>query len=109
MFDLGETSRLPSWYSIPSGLTRQDIHVSMTFYTNGDVKFVIRGPSGILAHEIGKHEWHPLTLKEGLVKKPSYSIITVHGISDVYEQRAPEPFLYITDDPQLTKLLHSAN
>jgi len=77
----------------------------MAFYTYGDVEIEIKGPSGVLSKQIGIDEWHPATEKQGFSNYPFYTIITVRGISDVYEQRAQEPFIYITDDPELTKVL----
>jgi hypothetical protein len=36
---------------------------------------------------------------------PSYSVITVNGITDIIEHRKPEPIFYITDDPAVWKEL----
>lgn len=105
-FQLADSSRLPSWYVMTPGLTREDIHITVTFHTQGNVDFEIRGPKGLLVRETGKHKWHPLTLERGFVEKPSYSVISVRGFSDIYEQRKPEPLLYIIDDPKLKAMLH---
>ena len=97
--ELAKTSPLPSWFTLPPQLSREDVRVEMKFYTNGEVKFGFYGPNGLLESEVGQHKWHPITLEKGIDKKPNYSIITVHGVAEVYEQRRQEPLLYIVEAP----------
>jgi hypothetical protein len=38
---------------------------------------------------------------------PNYDVITVYGITEIMEQRKPEPILYVTDDPAVWKQYES--
>jgi hypothetical protein len=49
---------------------------------------------------------HPITEQQGYDKYPLYSIVSIDGIEEVFEQIRPEPFLHITDDPKLTSEHH---
>lgn len=110
-FTLAPESRLPRWFTIPPGYMRKDLTMTITVYTHplfSKVKIIIRGPAPeykVLAKEIGTDRWHPLTEQQGYNTYPNYSIISVDEVEEVYEQRRPEPFLHITDDPKLTDVL----
>ena len=110
-FTLSPDSRLPKWFTIPDSYTRKDLSMTLTFYTHpffSKVKMVVQGPAPerkILLKKIGTHRWHPLTEKQGYDKYPTYSIISVAGVEEVFEQRQLEPILYITDDPKLTEAI----
>ena len=110
-FTLSPESRLPKWFVMPAGYARKDLTMTLTFYTHpifSKVKMVVRGPAPerkILQKTIGEHRWHPLTVQKGYDKYPSYSIISVDGIEEVFEQKRLEPILYIADDPKLTEAI----
>lgn len=102
-FELAQESRMPKWVKIPSNLSRTDVSIRITYYTFGKVKIIVYGPlprRKILGKMIGTHHWHPITEQRGYVAKPSYSIITVNGIDEIFEQRRLEPILYVTDKVQ---------
>jgi len=107
-FELSPESRLPKWFSLPDSYSRQDLTVTLTFYSHPlyrKVKIKIYGPAPArkkLAEEIGTNRWHPITDRQFKAQGtyniyPNYSIIDVKGTDEIYEQRRPEPFLYIAD------------
>jgi hypothetical protein len=103
-FELASESRLPKWITLPQGLTRTDVSITMSYYTKpwgGSATFILRDTKG-----------HIRTKVHGKVKGlesppsyPSYSVITVNGITEIIEHRKPEPIFYITDDPAVWKEL----
>lgn len=111
-FQLSQGSRLPKWFQIPTNYTRQDLTMTETIYNSFSgqliVKMVLVGPGPehkIISEKIGSMRMHPLSTQAGYDKYPLYSIITVDGMSEVFEQRRPEAIEYISDDPKYTSFL----
>jgi len=111
-FRLAQESRLPKWFQIPSNYSRNDLTMDITFYTHPSgkiiVKMVVRGPGPerkVLSEKIGSERRHPLTEQQSYTEYPHYSIITVDGVEEVFEQRRPEDIEYISDDPKYTSVL----
>jgi hypothetical protein len=113
-FGLASESRLPKWITLPRGLTRADASVTMSYYSmpwGGSAIFVLRDTKGKTRTKVrGKTRgWGPNYLKHpppGFPPGyPSYSVITVNGITDIIEHRKPEPIFYVTDDPAVWKEL----
>ncbi len=115
-FELASESRLPKWITLPPGLTRADVSITMSYYTKPwpwgwDATFILKGTKGkVLTKADGKEKGsEPLQLKHpppGFPPGyPAYEIITVKGITDIIEHRKMEPIFYITDDPAVWKEL----
>ena len=69
---------------------------------------VMYGPAPeykVLMEKVGSDRWHPLTEQQGHDKYPKYSIMTVDGIEEVFEQRQMGDILYVSDDPKFTSVL----
>ncbi|HEY7292785.1 MAG TPA: hypothetical protein VH583_23305 [Vicinamibacterales bacterium] len=102
-FELAGESRLPRWFAIPVGLSRQDVTVSLRYYawppTTGSATFKLWDSHGRkLAERSAPLTGHgPRTL--GPDPYPSYEVITYNGTSEVIEQKRPEALFYISDDP----------
>ena len=113
-FELAGESRLPKWITLPPGLTRADVSITMSYYVKP------WGRSATLTLQDTKG--HKLTKVDGKLKGsepfqlkhppqgfppgyPSYEIVTVNGITEIIEHRKPEPLFYITDDPAVWKEL----
>jgi hypothetical protein len=102
-FDLAAESRLPRWFAIPVGLSRQDVTVSLRYYTwpptTGSATFKLWDSQGRKLAELSAPlTGHgPRTL--GPAPYPSYEVITYNGITEVIEQKRPEALFYISDDP----------
>lgn len=112
-FNLSSESRLPKWFELPDGVSRDEVSVTMDYYTYPGERvavfklfqnkklFASKEVSGTLRGS------HPLQLKNpptGFPRHyPSYEVITVSGINDIVEHRKMEPVFYMTDDPSIWK------
>lgn len=109
-FKLAEESRLPRWFEVPEGATREDLSVTMSYYIWTSRKAVFRlknkkrfwSCQRVVGNQLGLH---PIKLKnppEGYPEGyPSYEVITVNGISDIIEHRVRGPIFHVTDDPAI--------
>jgi hypothetical protein len=113
-FELARESRLPKWITLPPGLTRADVSITMSLYsklwgwsavftlkdTKGQIRTKVYGTEKGRGTLYLKHP--PPGFPPGC---PAYEVITVNGITDIIEHRKPEPIFYITDDPAIWKEL----
>jgi hypothetical protein len=113
-FELASESRLPKWITLPPGLTRADVSITMSLYsklwgwsavftlkdTKGQIRTKVYGTEKGRGTLYLKHP--PPGFPPGC---PAYEVITVNGITDIIEHRKPEPIFYITDDPAIWKEL----
>lgn len=113
-FELASESRLPKWITLPPGLTRTDVSITMSYYSKpwgGSAIFILRDKKGQTLTKVkGKTRGlGPNQLKHppsGFPPGyPSYEVITVNGITEIIEHRTMEPIFYITDDPAVWKEL----
>ena len=113
-FELASESRLPKWITLPSGLSRTDVSLTMSYYVmpwGSTATFVLRDREGKMLTKIdGKvRGLEPLQLKHpppGFPPGyPSYEVITVKGMTEIVEHRKMEPIFYVTDDPAVRKEL----
>jgi hypothetical protein len=113
-FDLASESRLPKWITLPPGLTRADVSITMSYYTmpwGRSATFTVQDTRGQTLTKVkGKLKGlGPLQLKyppPGFPPGyPAYEIITAKGITDIIEHRKPEAIFYVTDDPAVWKEL----
>jgi hypothetical protein len=113
-FKLASESRLPKWITLPPGLTRADVSITMSYYDSlwgSDVKIILQDEKKqTLTKVYGTAKGRgPLYLKhppQGFPPGyPAYEVITVNDITDIVEHRKPEPIFYITDDPAVWKEL----
>jgi hypothetical protein len=107
-FRLASESRLPKWLKIPPKLTRADVSITMSYYNvlwGGRAVFVLQDKKGKTFEKVyGKETCGgPFQLKnrpEGLPSGyPGYEVVSVNGITEIFEQRKPEDILYVTDEP----------
>jgi hypothetical protein len=113
-FELASESRLPKWITLPPGLTRADVSITMSYYImpwGSSATFTVQDTKGQTLKKVdGKVKGlEPLELKHpppGFPPGyPAYEIITVNGITEIIEHRKMEPIFYITDDPAVWKEL----
>jgi hypothetical protein len=106
-FQLANDSRLPKWVTIPPGLTRADVSVTMNYYSMpivDDAQFILKDRKGkVLAKVSGKTK--DLRPERSPLAYPAYVAITVNGVTDIIEHRRMEPIFYVTDDPVVWKEL----
>jgi hypothetical protein len=112
-FVLSYNSRLPRWFQ-DAGVARQDAVVTLDYYNTGrsiEARFRLMTRAGrTVATAVGqRRNQFPVTLgpDNGAPTPPwpNYEIITVDGITDVIDQRAPEPIFFVTDDPEVKRRL----
>ena len=108
-FDLAKESRLPKWFSVPQGMARDDLRVTVAYYivpTEKAVFTLFDKDGNKITVKTGKRYGgylYPKKLKnpppgfpEGY---PSYEIIVADGVIDIIEHRKMEPIFYMTDNP----------
>jgi hypothetical protein len=113
-FELAGESRLPKWITLPPGLTRADVSITMSYYAmpwGGSATFILQDAKGKIRTKVhGKTRGlGPNQLKHpppGFPPGyPAYEVITANGITEIIEHRKMEPIFYITDDPAVWKEL----
>jgi len=113
-FELARDSRLPKWITLPPGVMRADVAITMSYYVwlwGRRSTFILRDKTGkTLAKVNGKDRGlGPNYLKHpppGFPPGyPSYEVITVKDMTEVLEHRKMEPIFYVTDDPAVRKEL----
>jgi len=109
-FELAPSSRLPSWFSLPAGMPREQVSVTLDYYTSStrnNATFILYDSHKRKLKKVSGtgREGGPLTLKSPAPGYPPgypmYEVITVNGVTDVVEHRAMEPIFYMTDDPSV--------
>ncbi|WP_260738095.1 hypothetical protein [Tunturiibacter lichenicola] len=110
-FTLASESRLPKWITLPSGLTRTNVSVTMNYYLfpSSYASFTLQDAKG---KEIQKENGEDKCGAGFQLKDPpqgfppgypAYKPITVNGITEIVEHRKMEPIFYITDDTTVWK------
>ena len=104
-FQLADDSRLPKWITVPPGLTRSDVSVTMNYLSLplfNDTQFIVKDKSGKTLVKVGGKS---KDLHHGIWPDyyPAYVVITVNGVPDIIEHRRMEPVFYVTDDPAIWK------
>ena len=107
-FQLASASRLPKWITLPSGLTRSDVSITMSYFMWSSAGFVLQNAKGQTLEEVdGKVKCSDFRIKhppQGFPPGyPRYTEIVVKGTSEMVEHRKMEPVFYITDDPAVWK------
>jgi len=107
-FTLSEESRLPKWFAVPDGMSRNQLRVTLDYYTDGDAVFKLYDKNRFISLREIKgitRESHPIKLKNSPPGfppgRPVYEVITANGITDIIEHRKMEPIFYVTDDPAI--------
>ena len=109
-FELAKQSRLPRWFELPPGMARQDMSVTMDYYTSpfGDtVTFTLTGPRDRTIEKV-HGRLPPERHLDGQTGYPAYEVIVIHGITEIVEHRKMEPIFYLSDDPGVRRSLASA-
>ena len=113
-FELASESRLPKWITLPPGLTRADVSITMSLYGSlwgSDVKFILQDTKGktltkVYGTEKGRGTLYLKHPPPGFPPGyPAYEVITVNGTTEIIEHRKMEPIFYVTDDPAVWKEL----
>jgi hypothetical protein len=111
-FELANESRLPKWITLPPGLTRADVSLTMNYYSapwGYDTQFILRNKNNqTIEKKVGNGKCQPgFQLRnppQGFPPGyPAYIPVTVKGVTEIIEHKKPEPLFYVTDDPLVWK------
>ena len=115
-FDWRRTHALPKWVVLPSGTTRADVSLRMSYYilpSGRSAKFTLQshGQQTIEKQNGSLRCKEPLQLKDPPRGSPSgypaYEAITVGGITEIIEHKKMEPVFYVTDETAVWKQYQS--
>ncbi len=112
--------------TIPSGLTRSDVTVSLDYETFGKAKFTLRNKTGKkLSTVIGETKGNPIYLKttpKGADPTgPGYQMVIIHGVTEIIKNRPYREhedmvqngrivaLFYVIDDPAEKKEVLAAS
>jgi hypothetical protein len=112
--DLSPGSRLPRWFTIPPGLTRKDVSVTEENYIASSGRSAVfklwnkeRDKIDEVTATVRGREPTTLTKKNPQggfdlhYSYPLYEVMTARGVTEVFEFRAMDPFVYVNDDPEI--------
>ena len=111
-FRIASESRLPKWVTLPAGVERADVSLTVSYYTTlwGDsVQFTLQDKNKQTIKKVSGEDRclkpFQLTNSPGGLPSgyPNYAVVTVDGITEILEQRRPEDILYVTDNPVVWK------
>ena len=111
-FQLASDSRLPAWMTLPPGLTRADVSITMSYYIKpwgSSAEFMLKNTRRQILEKVdGKVKCgQPFQLRDrppgSASGYPSYEAITVNGVTEIIEHRKMEPIFHVTDDTAVWK------
>ena len=105
-FQLASESRLPKWITLPPGLTRADVSITMSYYIvplGGRSVFVLQDTKGKTLEKVYGETKCGVFLRKNHppgfpVGYPAYQEVVVNGTKELIEHRKMEPVFYLTDD-----------
>jgi hypothetical protein len=108
-FDLRMESRLPKFIDPAGARSPQGYTARVEFYDSPHpVRVIVRDSQRRTIFDArGGFRWHPRDSYQGRgqITYPSHMVVSFPSGEDIFEQRAPEPILYISDDPALWQTL----
>jgi hypothetical protein len=111
-FELAKESRLPKWITLPPGLKRTDVALTMNYFSTPwgyDTQFILRDKNNqTIEKKYGRSKcglgFQVRNPPEGFPPGyPAYKPNTVNGITEIIEHKKMEPLFYVTDDPVVWK------
>ena len=99
-FQLADESRLPVWIKLPPGLKRQDVSLTLDYYSNpfgANAKFILKDKRGDVLEEVSGTD-KPIN---GVSEYPGFVLVKVNGVSEIIEHRKMEPIFYVSDDASI--------
>jgi hypothetical protein len=124
-FNLASESRLPQGVTIPPGLTRADVIITLDFYTLGQAKFTVRNKAGKkLTTSTGKTAGNPIDLKTtppgADPRIEGYELVVIDGVTEIIGCRPYRDhenmvqngrivaLFYVMDDPAIREAVLAA-
>ncbi|MBV1872533.1 MAG: hypothetical protein KUG83_08305 [Gammaproteobacteria bacterium] len=115
-FELAESSRLPEWIILPDGMARNDVTVSLSYYTGNNFKLVLRekGSSWFSSLQTikGTNEHHPeywgWAQDDWPARNhPAFVVLSVNGETEIVEHKKMEPIFYIANQQAVEKVVRA--
>jgi hypothetical protein len=104
-FELRMDSRLPKFIDSTGARSPRGYTARVEFYDSPDaVRVTVKDSQHrTIFDERGRFRWHPRDSYQGQgqIVYPSHFVVSFPSGEDIFEQRAPEPILYLSDDPAL--------
>ena len=97
-FQLSDESRLPVWIKLPPTTKRQDVSLTLNYYSNpfgSNAKLILRNKRGDVLQEVSGDDKPMGSLSE----YPGYVLVVANGVPEVIEHRTKGPVFYVSDDP----------
>ena len=112
-FELVLKDRLPRFFHAPENAQASEYSARVTCYSGSSgytERVVIRDRSGrVVFDETCPLQWHPLSNgRHAAGHYPSYTVVNFDSGTDIFEQRALEPKLYLCNDKQVWDMLPKA-
>ncbi len=108
-FTLRMESRLPKFIDSSGARSPRGFTARVEFYSSPDSSrvIVVDPQHRVIFDQRGGFRWHPRDSYQGRgeIAYPSHMIVSFPSGDDIFEQRAPEPILYISEDPALWQSL----
>src|SRR6266404_4479318 len=108
-FDLRMESRLPKFIDSTGARSPRGYAVRVEFYDSPDaVRVIVKDlQHRTIFDERGGFRWHPRDSYQGhgQIVYPSHFVVSFPSGEDIFEQRAAEPVLYLSDDAGLWRTL----
>lgn len=111
-FRLSDESRLPKWFELPAGKSREDVTVTLYYYVNPggrDARLFLKERDAWLSiDEVSGmlKGLKPLTLEGGSPEDDhDFEVMSAEGITDIIEHRGKNDLFYMVDDPAVWKEL----
>jgi hypothetical protein len=113
-FEIGEESRIPSWFNISPELKRNELTVTLDYYTDGSAVFKLykKGSYQVLDEVIGVVRDETPLERDGtswpagqLATYPVYVVVIFQGNAQIIEHKERGAVFYISDDLAIIKIL----
>ncbi len=114
-FTLAAQSRVPRWFSLPTGVPRSEVTVVLVYYTAPIMgppmaEVTLRSSRGetlnkVVATLSGEPQGLEPQSGSNRIPYPIYEVLTANGITEVIEHRRMEPMFYIHDDLEIRRKL----
>ena len=103
---------------IAEGIERKDVVVTLTYYTDGDVKISMHrreaGWFSTIQSVSGTSKWHPeywAWAQEDWPARsyPGFTVIEVKGSTEIIEHKKMEPIFHLLSEEQVQNVLRASN
>jgi hypothetical protein len=105
-FKLANDSKLPKWITLPPGVERKDVELTMSYYIKPwgrTASFRSRNDKHVIQQDGKLVCAQPFSLNGFKSDYPLYEVVVVNGTTELIEHKRMEPIFYVTDDAAVWK------